>query len=153
MINSAFKNQHQTWDTRVYFEEHTMLFSEEEMLLFLSIFYLLTHVWAGSKGGSGWREKDSRQRSSQEIRQLKFPEPERNIDVKAKVAAVKSKFDRKAKTSYIQVEDPGYEVLVKGLMQKTATEFTSLKAHCALLCWDRMGKRQEGMWRDGVRGG
>ena len=36
-------------------------------------------MWAGSKGGSGWREKDSRQRSSQEIRQLKFPEPERNI--------------------------------------------------------------------------
>ena len=80
--DSAFKNQHQTWDTRVYFEEHTMLFSEEEMLLFLSIFYLLTHVWAGSKGGSGWREKDSRQRSSQEIRQLKFPEPERNISGK-----------------------------------------------------------------------
>ena len=79
---------------------------------------------------------------------VRGPEPERNIDVKAKVAAVKSKFDRKAKTSYIQVEDPGYEVLVKGLMQKTATEFTSLKAHCALLCWDWMGKRQEGMWRD-----
>ena len=31
---------------------------------------------------------------------VRVPEPERNIDVKAKVAAVKSKFNRKAKTSY-----------------------------------------------------
>ena len=30
------------------------------------------------KGESGWREKDSRARSIQEVRQLKFPEPERN---------------------------------------------------------------------------
>ena len=53
---------------------------------------------------------------------VRGPEPERNIGVKAKGAAVKGKFNRKAKTSYIQVEDPGYEVLVKGFMQKTATE-------------------------------
>ena len=53
---------------------------------------------------------------------VRGPEPERNMGVKAKVAAAQRKFNRKAKTSCIQAEDPGYEVLVKGLMQKTATE-------------------------------
>lgn len=90
--DSAFKNEQllkgaaQTWGTRVYFKEHTMIFPEEDLLLFPSIFYLPTCVCVcvcrrrvAVKGESGWREKDSRERSIQEVRQLKFPEPERNI--------------------------------------------------------------------------
>lgn len=50
------------------------------------------------------------------------PEPGRSVAVKAKVAGLNSKVKRRPKIPYTQVGDPGYKVLVKGLMQKTAIE-------------------------------
>ena len=83
----------------------------------------------GGQGRLPWRRcgRVESQRSGRSSRKREeyvsgIPEPGRSAAVKAKVAGLTSKVKRRAKIPYTQVGDPGYKVLVKGLMQKTAIE-------------------------------
>lgn len=49
---------------KVYFKGHAMFFSEEDLLLFPTIFYLLMCAWweREVKGEVSWRKTDNRER-------------------------------------------------------------------------------------------
>ena len=52
-ISSYLKCTEPNLGHRVYFKDHPVLFSEEDLLLFPNIFYLLMCVGGGGEGRSG----------------------------------------------------------------------------------------------------